>query len=140
MCGCKGRLRVKNFGNALSVDGSDFPKSEEFLTTLGQITWLLSVDSNFQSQSISFLRSNVLAPIKLKQVRIFTKGKAPVAALSWAYASPAVAKKIHERENSIDLPDWRSGDTIVLVDRISPFGPIEPFEKLFFQNLSSDGK
>lgn len=99
----------------------DLPSSTEFTATLGQVTWLATQDTTFKTLPIGEMQDRFVAPIMLKQVRVFLKGKAPVAALSWAYASETVVAKINAKQGPLLLTDWRSGPDVRIVDVISPF-------------------
>lgn len=98
----------------------DVPTSEEFLRVMGQVCWLLSLSLPHRDKPISLLEAHVSAPLMLKQVRVFTRGNQPIAALTWAYASPEVKAQIEAGDHVMGLMDWRSGPEVVIVDIISP--------------------
>ena len=115
----------------------DVPTSEEFTRTLGRITWLMTQDDMFRSRPVSDLTSLFVTPLMFKQVRVFLKGSAPIAALSWAYASDEVLAKIALKTTQLNAKDWRSGDKIAVVDVISPFVPRDIFTAQFFKSVST---
>lgn len=96
------------------------PTSDEFLRTMGQVSWLMTLSPEHRDRSIRYLEAHLAAPLMLKQVRVVTRGKQPVAALSWAYASPEVKARIEAGGHVMALGEWRSGSEIVIVDVISP--------------------
>lgn len=98
----------------------DVPTSEEFLRVMGQVCWLMSLSKDHRDKPISFIEAHVSAPLMLKQVRVFTRGNQPIAAISWAYASPEVQARIKAGEHVMGLTDWRSGPEVAIVDVISP--------------------
>lgn len=102
------------------------PSSEEFTHTLGQVTWLMTLSANHRKQPIELIEAHVSAPLMFKQVRVFTKGKQPLAAVLWALVSPEVKTKIDVGGYVMTLQDWRSGPEIVVVDCISPFTDKQP--------------
>lgn len=114
----------------------DVPSSEEFTRTLGQLTWLLTQAKDFKSMPVSEIEPRFVAPLMLKQVRIFTKGKAPIAALSWAYASPEVQTKIAGKDKPLLLNEWRSGPKVTVVDIVSPFTDPGIFTADFLKSVS----
>lgn len=112
---------------------SQTPTSEEFIETLGRVTWLLSQSNEHKKKPIEWVEANVLSPLMFKQVRVFSKGKQPLAAISWAYASVAVLERLKFPQYELALPDWRSGPTIVVVDCISPFSESQNFKDAFLE-------
>ena len=106
--------------NAASAKTPDVPTSEEFLRTMGQVSWLLTLSMDHRDKPITYLETHVAAPLMLKQVRVVTRGNQPIAALTWAYASPEVTARIEAGDRTMALGDWRSGPEIVIVDVISP--------------------
>jgi cytolysin-activating lysine-acyltransferase len=77
----------------------------------------------------------------LRRFKPQPKCKQPVALLTRATVSDAVKAKVEAGE-PLDLADWTSGDTLVVVDVVSPFNPAEVFEKRFLngaKGLSGEG-
>lgn len=112
----------------------DVPTSEEFTRTLGQVTFLLTISRPHLERPIAHVRDMVIAPLMLKQVRVFLKGKQPVAALSWAYASDEVRDRIAAPPFVMGLPDWRSGPHVTVAEVISPL--LDP--QLFIDQFLAD--
>lgn len=112
----------------------DVPTSEEFTRTLGQVTFLLTISPPHLERSIAHIRDMVIAPLMLKQVRVFLKGKQPVAALSWAYASEEIRDRTAKPPFVMALTDWRSGPHVTVVEVISPL--IDP--KIFIDKFLMD--
>lgn len=107
------------------------PSSEEFTHVLGQVTWLMTLSKPHRERLIAHIDDLVIAPLMLKQVRVYLKGKQPLAAVTWAYASPEVKSKIATPPFILSLNDWRSGSEIVIVDCISPFADPNIFVEQF---------
>jgi len=110
------------------------PSSDEFTKTLGQVVWLLGLSSKHRIKEISTIEASYIAPLMLQQLRIFSEGKQPLAALTWAYASPEVRKRIEAGETP-NLQDWRSGSELVVVDCISPFTDGEDVKMRFLAEV-----
>lgn len=107
------------------------PSSEEFTHVLGQVTWLMTLSKPHRERLIAHIDDLVVAPLMLKQVRVYLKGKQPLAAVMWAYASSEVKAKIGCPPFIMGLNDWRSGPDIVVVDCISPFADPNIFIEQF---------
>lgn len=116
---------------------ADFPTSEEFVTTMGQMVWLLSVSKDHKQLPISWIEAHVSAALMFKQIRIFLKGKQPIAALIWAYASPEVYRLVQQGGYTMKLQDWRSGRDVVVVDCVSPFTDSSVFTAKFLEEVES---
>jgi len=114
----------------------DVPTSDEFTRTLGQVSWLLTLSKKHREQPISFIETSICVPLMFKQLRVFLKGKQPVAALTWAYVSVEVAEKV-KCGDELALADWRSGPDVVVVDCISPLLDPQVFIKKFNAELSA---
>ncbi|MBO9453461.1 toxin-activating lysine-acyltransferase [Tropicibacter sp. R16_0] len=75
-------------------------------------------------------------PILLRRFKPQPKCKQPVALLTRATVSYAVKAKVEAGE-PLELADWTSGDTLVVVDVVSPFNSAELFEKRFLDGAKS---
>ncbi len=102
---------------------------------MGSASWLLSISQSDQNRPISDLERRVVAPLMLRQLRIFKKGDQPLAFITWAYASPEVASKIQEAPASLTLEDWRSGTVVKVVDCVSPFTDGQKFVDHFLAKI-----
>ncbi|MEL6201910.1 MAG: toxin-activating lysine-acyltransferase [Pseudomonadota bacterium] len=114
------------------------PNAAEFTEALGQVTWLMSLSKEHRNRSVAWIEAHVTAPLMFKQVRVFTRGKQPLAALIWAYATPELKDRIEGNEDfKMDLHDWRSGPEIVIFDCISPLMKKEMFVTKFLADVRS---
>ena len=116
---------------------SQVPTSEELVRTMGQVTWLLTLSKDHRDKPISFVESHVTTPLMFKQVRVYTKGKQPLAAVVWAYVSPEVKEKIAAGDYKMTLQDWRSGPEVVVVECISPFLEPSVFTDQFMKQVEA---
>eukprot|EP01028_Stygiella_incarcerata_P008325 TRINITY_DN3613_c1_g1_i2.p1 TRINITY_DN3613_c1_g1~~TRINITY_DN3613_c1_g1_i2.p1 ORF type:complete len:128 (-),score=7.13 TRINITY_DN3613_c1_g1_i2:321-704(-) len=111
------------------------PDAEEFMRTLGQVTWLLTLSKEHRSKSISYIETQVSAALMFKQIRVYTKGNQPIAAVLWAYASEDVKRKIDAGDANMSLQDWRSGQELTIVESISPLMDKDIFIEQFLNSV-----
>jgi len=119
------------------IRSTTVPTSEEFTKTLGQITWLMTLSKGHRDMKVNQIEPRILAPLMMKQVRVFTKGTQPLAAITWAYVSDEVEAKIAARSSDLTLEDWRSGKKVVIVDCISPLMDGAIFKEQFMSQVNS---
>ncbi len=86
------------------------------------------MDKRYRDRPIREIERIVATPIFLRQFKIYSKGKSPVAFLSWAQVSNAVKAKV-EAGDPLELKDWRSGENVVVVDVVSPFAEAEGVQR-----------
>lgn len=106
-----------------------------FASTLGQAVWLMTMSPDHKDLPIRYVEQMLSPAILLKQFRLFSKGKQPVAMLVWASVSDDVKARLDTGDKSLELKDWRSGNNIVILDCISPFNPANTFEKQFLDSV-----
>ncbi|RMC29681.1 toxin-activating lysine-acyltransferase [Paracoccus alkanivorans] len=105
-----------------------------FASVLGQAVWLMSMDPAYKNLPISMIEGRILPPIILRQFKLYSKGKQPVAFLTWAALDEHAAATLDRSGlTGNDLKFWRSGKKITVVDCVSPFTPSESFRKTFFE-------
>ncbi len=118
------------------------PSAEDFSLKFGQVTWLATVAKDCRDLPICWLEANFAAPLAMQQVEILMKGKQPIAALSWAWASLEVKEKLASHDSSPILSDWRSGPNITVIRCISPFtepkNMINKYENLIKKRFSEN--
>lgn len=115
-------------GADVGVDASTFGSA------LGQAVWLMTMDKRYRDLPIREIERIAATPIFLRQFKIYSKGKSPVAFLSWAQVTDAVKAKV-EVGTPLELKDWRSGENLVVVDVVSPFNPREVFVERFLEGM-----
>ncbi|MES2191639.1 MAG: toxin-activating lysine-acyltransferase [Pseudomonadota bacterium] len=103
---------------------------------LGPVTWLMMQQAATRHTLISELEWRVLPALLLEQAKLYLKDDAPVAFVSWARLSPAVAQRYQNAPHQLVMSDWSSGEQIWLVDVLTPFGGAQEVlkdvrEKLF---------
>ena len=83
-----------------------------------------------------------MAPVLLKQYRIFRSGDKPIGVAFWAYVTEAVEQRLTGTDQSrkLDPKEWRSGDRLWLTSLIAPFGHqevmLEDLKNSVFQGKS----
>ena len=105
--------------------------SATFSRVMGTAVWLMTMSKAHRDLPIHTVEDLISPAILLKQFRLFSKEKQPVAFLVWASVSEAVKARIDAGDYSLELQEWRSGPHVVVLDCISPFGPPEAFEERF---------
>jgi hemolysin-activating ACP:hemolysin acyltransferase len=115
--------------------GLNPPDAVTFAQTLGNAVWLMTLSPSHKTLPISEVEARVAPAILLKQFRLYTKGKQPLAFLTWAGVSAEVKAKIEAGE-PLELPDWRSGGEVVVLDIVAPFGKPELFREKFLADLA----
>ncbi len=117
--------------------GHNAPTSAEFLRTLGQVTWLMGLSPAHRDLPIRDIEARIQAPLFFKQLRVFSEGNRPIAAVTWATVSAPVAEALRFPQYAIQLRDWQSGNELVIVDCISPFVERARIESLFWDHVRS---
>ena len=92
---------------------------------LGEMTWLLTQSPLHRALSIGDLEWLVMPALLHQQFYLFRDGDRPIGLALWAKCDAGAVRKLEagmiEPENRLTLEEWRSGDSIWLVDLIAPF-------------------
>lgn len=102
----------------LPVDAAD----KTVAAVLGEIVWLMGQSAEHKQATIADLEWMVMPAILLRQFRLFYKDGRPVAAVLYALASEPMAERLREGVAPLEPDHWRSGEKIVVVRTIAPFG------------------
>jgi len=101
---------------------------------LGEVTWLMTQSPAHKTFFLSDLEWLAMAPIMMKQFRVFyatdqnaeaqgNKGASrPICVVLWALVDEEVEKRLEAGNAKLRPQDWRSGDRLWVVDIIAPFG------------------
>jgi len=121
------------------MTGKDAPSvdPQTFGATMGNAVWLMTMDKAYRGRPIGEIEILVATPILLRQFKLYSKGKQPVAFLTWASVSDVVKAKVEAGE-ALALEDWRSGGNLMVVDVVSPFAEASTVREKFFAQLSQD--
>ncbi|MFZ5733508.1 MAG: toxin-activating lysine-acyltransferase [Pseudomonadota bacterium] len=98
------------------------PAAKTVAQVLGEITWLMTQSPRHKTIQLADLEWMVMAPVLLKQFRIFDKGEQAVGVAFWALADDAVAKRIDAGDKRLAAAEWKSGPIKRIVDIVAPFG------------------
>ncbi|MFV0335058.1 MAG: toxin-activating lysine-acyltransferase [Tropicimonas sp.] len=113
---------------------SDKIASETFASAMGQAVWLMSMSPDHRDLPIRDIETRVSIPLLLGQFRVYTKGKQPVAFLTWAAVTDEVKARLDAGERPADIRDWKAGSNMVVVDCVSPFNDGAVFVKAFLDS------
>lgn len=106
------------------------------LPTIGYVTWLFSHSPIHRQLFVQDLEWRVFPPVILGQHKLVVDSKVgglPTAYASWAFLSAEVERTYRETHR-LRSNDWRSGDSLWLVDFVTPFGGTEALlEELCYQ-------
>lgn len=101
---------------------------------LGAVAWLMMNQGATRHTLLSELEWRVMPALALDQAKLYMRDEAPVAFVSWAVLSPAVAQRYAGGPHQLTPSDWRSGDLRAhakeqgqawIVDLIAPYGGAE---------------
>jgi len=121
----------------LGIGGSASVNPDEFARYLGLASWLMTMSEDHNELALKVLDERILPAILLKQFRMFSKGKMPIAFLTWAMVSDAVAERLNQSGGTPELKEWRTGKNLIIVDCVSPFGPVEKIKKEFLASMKA---
>lgn len=88
----------------------------------GEMVWLLSQSPRHKRLQLADLEWLAITPIILRQFRIFYAKNRPLGVALWARVSDEVEKRLTEGNSRLAPKDWKSGETLWLVDIVAPFG------------------
>lgn len=113
------------------------PDVATFASAMGQAAWLLTVSKEHRDKKISFIEEVVSPAIFLQQFKIYSKGKQPIAFLSWATVSDEVKARFEAGDRKLEPQEWRSGKNLVIVECVSPFADLDEVIKQFWASLAA---
>jgi len=106
------------------------PKLQQSVASVfGEVVWLLSQSEDYKDMTLRQLEVAVMSPVLLKQFRLFRENNMPAALATWAEASAEAKHRIEHDRKSMTPKDWKSGEEILIVDLVAPFGAKEAIEK-----------
>jgi cytolysin-activating lysine-acyltransferase len=89
---------------------------------LGEMVWLYSMSELHRTWPIGSIHQWLLPALMHKQYRIYHKGKKPVGLVTWARMSAEVETAYVRNTRSLQPKDWASGDRLLGLDLVAPFG------------------
>lgn len=92
------------------------------LPLLGAVSWLMMQQTATRHTLLSELEWRVMPALVLDQAKVYMRDDSPVAYVSWAKLSEAVAQRYAAAPHQLTASDWQSGDQVWIVDLFVPFG------------------
>lgn len=97
---------------------------------LGAVAWLMMNHAATRHTLLSELEWRVMPALALDQAKLYMRDEAPVAFVSWAVLSPAVAQRFASGRHQLMPSEWRSGSLDAdgqawVIDLMAPFGGTE---------------
>lgn len=89
---------------------------------LGAVCWLMMQHTATRHTLLSELQWRVMPALVLGQAKLYLRGGAPLAYVSWARLSPEIAARYQMAPHHLAPADWRSGEQVWIVDFCAPFG------------------
>ncbi len=89
---------------------------------LGAVAWLMMQQSGMRHTLLSELDWRVMPPLMLDQAKLYMKESTPIAYVSWAKLSDAVAQRYCTAPHHLTAADWQSGEQVWIIDFVVPFG------------------
>lgn len=92
------------------------------LPLLGPVAWLMMQQGPGRHAFVADLEWRVMPPLVLDQAKLYLRDGMPLAFVTWALLSEAVAERYRQMPHHLAPADWRSGDQPWIVDLFAPFG------------------
>ena len=92
------------------------------IPVLGAVAWLMMQQAGARHTLLSEMEWRVMPPLVLEQAKLYMRDSAPIAYVSWAKLSDAVAQRYLEAPHQLITTDWNSGDQVWIIDLVAPFG------------------
>lgn len=105
------------------------------LPLLGPVAWLMMQQGASRHAFISDLEWRIMPPLLLDQAKLYMKGDAPLAFVSWARLSDAAITRYRTVPHHLAPSDWNSGDKVWIVDLFAPFGDTDKVFKDVRENI-----
>lgn len=114
------------------------PKRERY-NLIGQITSLMLSSDVHRQYLIDDIGAMFLPAIHLNQFRLYkNKDGDPIGLVTWAFLSDDLDKKYQKGGIKLGLEDWKSGNTIWIIDFIAPYGHVKQIVKDLRCNIFPD--
>lgn len=99
------------------------------ITAIGHAVWLMSRSPMHKHMFMTDLEWLVTPPVLLNQFRMWQKDGSPIGYASWAYLNEDAEARIRQGIRRLMPTDWKSGETLWLIDFLTPFGGQEQMIK-----------
>lgn len=105
------------------------------LPLLGPVAWLMMQQGASRHAFVADLEWRIMPPLLLDQAKLYMKGDAPLAFVSWARLSDAAIARYRMAPHHLAPSDWNSGDKVWIVDLFAPFGDVDKVLKDVRENI-----
>ena len=105
---------------------------------LGEITWLLTQSPAHKGLFVSDIEWMIMVPVMLQQFRLFYDKDKPVGVVLWAKIDEEVEARLKAGNARMRPQDWKSGETLWIIEIIAPFGGHLEMMKDFKAELFKD--
>jgi cytolysin-activating lysine-acyltransferase len=95
------------------------------VAVVGHAVWLMMQSPAHKHLFLTDLEWLLLPPITLNQFRIWRNKGMPAAFASWAYLDERAEARIKQNIKKLAPTDWKSGESLWLIDMVAPFGGAE---------------
>ena len=92
------------------------------LEVIPQILWLLTQSPQHKYMFLADMEWYFLPPFQLQQFRVFRKDGQPIGYACWAFVSDEVNERLSNGMIRLRPDEWRSGETVWLIDLVAPLG------------------
>ena len=97
-------------------------KEKTVAQLFGEIVWLFSQSPKHKNFFVSDLEWLVMTPVLLRQFRVFYAPDRPIGVALWGFVTGEVEERLKSGHARLAPADWKSGETLWLVDIVAPFG------------------
>ncbi|MCV0429563.1 MAG: toxin-activating lysine-acyltransferase [Roseibium sp.] len=110
------------------------------LSIMGGVFYLCEHSLLHKNYRVGELSENVLPALQLGQFRYYdAPGGEPIAFVCWAFATDETVRRLSVGEPLDGIQDWTSGDTLVFVDFLAPFGFLDQIRADLTNNVFASG-
>lgn len=127
-------VRVGNPDAGLPYPDGWFDLPQPVLADLGAMFFLTSLSPFHRNRPLSQVFSVLEPALRLKQYRIFRSDGHPRAFVTWAGLNRAAEHSFAVDHQPLKPEQWNSGNSVWVVDLVSPFGHIEQVIRMLSAN------
>ncbi len=105
---------------------------------LGDLVYLMLASDLHRKYYINDIGSVFFPPIDLNQFRIYHRSGRPVGFVTWASLNNEIEDRYLNTDYILRPDDWKSGDRILFMDFIAPFGDAKNIVRDLRKNVFAD--
>ena len=122
----------------MSEQKTETTKGTGISSILGDILFMLMNSPFHKHLFLADLEWLIMPAVKLKQMRVFRNEQMPLAYISWGYLSEEVETRILKQGPKLSPSEWKSGDNLWIIDRVSHPSVGEGFLKVLQTDVFKD--